>query len=159
MPRQLTLAAVREAQKEHGSDPFLVLLTLEIESSGEYIYIVNNTENILSRGVDFIGCPFSIALPDVSDYMISDATLTVDNVDTRIWKGVRMLDSAPWVTLEVVLASAPDDVVFTATGFRLREASATSQSIVGKMVPDTLWQGGFPEGDFDPSQNPGMFTT
>ncbi len=159
MPRQLTLAAVREAQKEHGQDPFLVLLTIEVDAPGEWVRVVNNTENIVSRGETFIGCPFQIALPDINDYTSSDATLTIDNVDPRIWQGVRMLTAAPNTILEVILASEPDDVMLRTEGLRLREAQATSQSITGKLVPDTIWQTGFPAHDFDPSQNPGMFTS
>lgn len=159
MPRSLTLAALRESQKEHGTDPFLVLLTIEVDSPGDWIYIVNNTENIVSRGVTYVGCPFEIALPDINDHTSSDATLTVDNVDPRIWQGIRMLNSAPNTVLEVILASQPDDVMLRTEGLRLREAAATSQSIVGKLVPDTVWQMGFPAHDFDPSQNSGIFTS
>jgi hypothetical protein len=159
MPRTLTLAALRESQKEHGLDPFLVLLTIEVDAPGEWIRVVNNTENIISRGETFIGCPFQIALPDINDYTSSDATLTIDNVDPRIWQGVRMLTSAPRTILEVILASDPDDVMLRTEGLHLREAQATSQSITGKLVPDTIWQAGFPAHDFDPSQNPGMFTS
>lgn len=159
MPRNLTLAAVRESQREHGADPFLVLLTIEVDSPGEWVRVVNNTEDITSRGQTFIGCPFQIALPDVNDYMTAEASLTIDNVDPRIWRGVRMLNAAPVVTLEVILASAPDDVMLQTNGLRLREASATNAAISGKLVPDTIWQGGFPAHDFDPAQNPGMFSS
>lgn len=166
MPRTLTLAAIRESQKEHGTVPFLVLLTIQLtevshhnDTPAEDITVVNNTEDIVSRGVTFIGCPFEIALPDINDYTSSDATLTIDNVDPKIWQGVRMLNGAPNVILEVVLASDPDDVMLRTEGLRLREAQATSQVISGKLIPDTIWQGGFPAHDFDPSQNPGMFTT
>jgi hypothetical protein len=70
-----------------------------------------------------------------------------------------MLTAAPIITMEVILASAPDDVMLQTTGLRLREASVTNQSITGKLVPDTIWQGGFPAHDFDPAQNPGMFSS
>lgn len=159
MPRPLTLAALRESQKENGTVPFLVLLTIEVESTGEWIRVVNNTENIVSRGETFLGCPFQIALPDINDYAMADATLTIDNVDPRIWQGVRMLTAAPNVILEVILASDPDDVMLRTEGLRLREAQATSQSITGKLIPDTIWQAGFPAHDFDPSQNQGMFSS
>jgi len=159
MPRTLTLAALRESQKEHGTVPFLVLLTIEVDAPGEWIYVVNNTEDIVSRGVTYVGCPFEIALPDINDYTSSEATLTIDNVDPRIWQGVRMLTAAPTILLEVILASDPNDVMLRTEGMRLREAAATSQSITGKLVPDTVWQGGFPAHDFDPAQNSGMFTS
>lgn len=159
MPRSLTLQAVRQSLKEHGDDPFLVLLTIEVDSPGQKVYLVNNTEDVVSRGITFIGCPFSIALPDVSDLTLADTTLAVDNVDPRIWQGIRTLNEAPNVVLEVVMASEPDTPVLTTPGLRLREASVTAQTITGKLVPDVLWQIGFPAHDFDPSQNPGMFGT
>lgn len=159
MPRSLTLQAVRQSIKEHGEDPFLVLLTIEVDAPGEKIYIVNNTEDIVSRGVTFIGCPFSLSLPDINDTSLAETSLTIDNVDPRIWQGVRMLNTAPMILMEVILASDPDTPMLATTGLRLREASANTTSITGKLVPDTLWQIGFPAHDFDPSQNPGMFGT
>jgi hypothetical protein len=159
MPRTLTIPAIRQSQREHGDDPFLVLLTIEVDAPGEFVHIVNNTEDIVSRGVTFIGCPFSLALPDITDYALAEATLAVDNVDPRIWKGIRLLNGAPTVLIEVILASDPDTPMLTTAGLKLREANADSQSITGKLVPDTVWQAGFPAHDFDPSQNPGMFGT
>jgi hypothetical protein len=157
MPRSLTIQAIRQSQKEHGDDPFLLLLTIEIP--GEPIYIVNNTENITSRGNEYIGCPFSIVLPDINDKEFSETSISIDNVDPRIWQGIRLLDEAPEITLELILASLPDEIVFSAVGLKLREASANPSAIVGKLLPDTVWQMGFPAHDFDPSQNQGMFST
>lgn len=159
MPRQLTLQAIRQSQAENGNDPFLVLLTIEVDAPGDNVTVVNNTEDIVSRGVTYIGCPFSIALPDINDHTMSEATLSIDNVDTRIWKGVRALNSAPNVVLEVVLASDPDNPMFRTEGLKLREASADYQKVSGKLIPDTIWRMGFPAHEFDPSQNPGMFGT
>jgi hypothetical protein len=159
MPRSLTLPAVRQAQAEHGTDPFLVLMAIEVDVPGNYIRIVNNTENIVSRGETFIGCPFSMSLPDVNDNSLSDFTISVDNVDPRIWQGIRMLNAAPLVWIEVILASDPDTPLLSTHSLRLREASATAQTISGKLVPDSIWRMGFPAHDFDPSQNPGMFGT
>lgn len=159
MPRQLTLQAVRQSIKENASDPFLVLLTIEVDAPGQSIRVVNNTEDIVSRGQTYIGCPFSIALPDINDHTMSEAQLSIDNVDPRIWQGVRALDTAPSVLLEVIMASEPDAPMFRSEGLRLREASADLRTVSGKLIPDTIWRMGFPAHEFDPSQNPGMFGT
>jgi hypothetical protein len=159
MPRSLTIPAIRQAQSEHGDDPFLVLIAIEAGTPGTYIRVVNNTENIISRGETFIGCPFSLSLPDVTDTGLSDFSISVDNVDPQIWQGIRALNAAPLVFIEVILASDPDTPLLTTSGLRLREASATAQVITGKLVPDTMWQLGFPAHEFDPSQNAGMFGT
>lgn len=159
MPRALTIQAIREAQKEHGTVPFLVLLTIVTMPEAANINIVNNTEDIVSRGVTFIGCPFSLALPDSTDHTVESAEITVDNVDTRIWQGVRSLLRPIEIILEVIMADTPDQVLISTTGLVLREASANDKTISGKLVVDTVWQMGYPAHDFDPSQNPGMFVT
>jgi hypothetical protein len=149
--------AIREAQSEHSSDVFLVLLT--ILATTPPVRIVNNTENITSRGEEFIACPFAIAFPDSSDYTINDAQIQIDNVDVRIWAAARQVDDAPEVLLEVILASDPDEVLLATTGLKLREASATHAVISGKLLAETVWHAGFPAHDYDPLQNPGIFGT
>lgn len=157
MPRSLSPSAIRAAQAENNPDPFLLLLTVDV--SGQFVYLVNNTVDIVSRGTNFVGCPFSFVLPDSLDQVISEATLEIDNVDPRIWQGLRELNEAPYITIEVILASEPNTVLLKGEGMRLREASTTSQKITGKIVPDTIWQAGFPVHEFDPAQNPGLFGT
>jgi hypothetical protein len=160
MPRALTPRAVLESQRENSGDVFLVLLTIYLKGDpAEDIRVVNNVEDVVSRGNKFLACPFGIALPDDLEYASTSARLTLDNVDPAIWQGVRLLGFAPDVGIEVVLASEPDNVVLSTVGLKLREASATKSTVTGTLVPDTIWQSGYPEGDFDPPQNPGMFAS
>lgn len=160
MPRLLTPAAIRAAQRENSDEVFLVLLTIRTTpETAEDIRVVNNTEDITSRGLNFLACPFSLSLPDSSDSTFTTAQLEIDNVDTRIWQGVRVLNQSAPVLIEVVLASEPDTLVLVTEGLILREATATLTKITGTLLPDTIWQKGFPADDFDPAQNPGMFGT
>jgi hypothetical protein len=159
MPRLLDRQAVAVAQLENTDEVFLLLMTIKLEPEEADIFIVNNTVDIVSRGVTFIGCPFSLSLPDSNDRTINDASLAVDNVDDRIWKGVQALSRAPEILLEVIMASRPNDVVMASGGLFLREASATNTTVTGKLMAETVWQAGFPAHDFDPSQNPGIFGT
>jgi len=158
MPRSLTPRAVLEAQRENSDEAFLVLLTLRMNGVTDDIRVVNNTVDVTSRGENFIACPFKITLPDDLEFATTNARLELDNVDPSIWQAVRELSFAPEVLLEVVLAGEPDSVVLATVGLKLREASATSSVISGTLIPDTIWQAGYPEGDYDPPQNPGMFT-
>jgi hypothetical protein len=162
MARGLTLQAIRESQRENGDDVFLVLLHIDtgVDGPDRHIYLVNNTESVVSNGVTYIACPFSISLPDTNDVSVSASQITIDNVDTRIWQGLRALTGdAAWAALMVVMASEPDNIVIYADWLRLREAEGTNQEIRVKMLVDSVWQLGYPRYDFDPSQNPGMFTS
>lgn len=158
MPRSLTPTAILAAQRENSTDVFLVLVTIFLGGAPtEDIRVVNNTVNIVSRGITYLACPFSITLPDDLENATTSARLSIDNVDPSIWQGVRALGFGPSVSIEVVMASEPDTVVLATSGLVLREAQATKSAINGTLVPESIWQVGYPEGDFDPAQNPGMF--
>lgn len=158
MPRPLNPRAILEAQRVNSDAVFLVLVTIFLNGVDQDIRVVNNVEDIWSRGARFIGCPFRITLPeDVDGLITSNASLEIDNVDPRIWQAVRRLGFAPRVSLEVIMASEPDNVLLSTIGLKLREATATTATISGTLVPDSMWQTGFPIADFDPAQNPGLF--
>jgi hypothetical protein len=158
MPRALTPRAILEAQRLNSSDSFLVLLSFLIPGPDPDIRVVNNSVNIVSRGSTYIGMPFRIILPDEAEYATTNARLELDNVDPTIWQGIRLLTAAPEVIIEVILASDPDVILIRSVGLKLREASATNEVISGLLIPDSVWQAGYPEADFDPPQNRGLFT-
>jgi hypothetical protein len=155
MPRALSPSAIRASQRENNPDPFLLLLSVNV--GAEWVRLVSNTENIYSRGVLFLGCPFSFVLPDSLEQALSEATIQIDNVDTRVWQGLRLIETAAYVIIEIILASEPDTILLSSDGLRLREATATTATISAKIVPDTIWQQGFPAHDYDPAQNEGLF--
>jgi hypothetical protein len=159
MPRPLSPRAILEAQRLNSDEVFLTLITILMDGAADGdIRVVNNTEDIVSRGETFLACPFQIVLPDEVDYATTNARIEIDNVDPSIWQGIRALGFAPEVRLEVILASETDVVLISSAGLKLREAIATSTVISGVLVPDTIWQTGYPEGDYDPPQNRGLFT-
>jgi hypothetical protein len=157
MPRQLSPSAIKASQKENNPDPFLLLLTLTI--GPDVVRLVSNTEDIVSRGDNFIGCPFKFVLPDSIEQALTEASIEIDNVDVRIWQGLRMLEAAADILIEIVLASERDTILLRSEGLKLREATADSRVITAKVVPDTIWQLGFPAHDYDPAQNQGLFGT
>lgn len=158
MPRSLTPRAILEAQRTSSDVAFLVLATIRLQGVAPDIFVVNNTEDIVSRGVTFVGCPFRITLPEDVDHVItSDAQIEIDNVDPRIWQAVRQLGFAPDILLEVVISAELDTPLLVTKGLKLRQATVTTQTVSGTLVPDSIWQTGFPSDDFDPAQNQGLF--
>lgn len=158
MPRTLTPRAIIEAQRQNSNAVFLVLLTIQFQGWWPDLHVVNNSENITSRGMLFYGWPFKITLPeDVDSIIAASATVEIDNVDPVIWQSIRALHWSPTVVLEVIISDEPDSVVLTTTGLRLREASVTSTVVSATLIPDSIWQTGYPISDYDPAQNPGMF--
>lgn len=159
MPRPLSPRAIVEAQRVNSQEVFLVLFTIGMGGTAPDVRIVNNTEDLMSRGQNFIGIPVRITLPeDPEEFITSNASVEIDNVDPNIWQGLRALTFSPSIMIEIVLASEPDTVILATSGLRLREATATTAVVSATLVPESIWQVGYPEGDFDPPQFPGLFT-
>jgi hypothetical protein len=156
MPRSLSPAALASANAQSTDEVWLVLLTIEHNEIDSPIRVVNNTEDIVSRGQTYIGFPFDFELPGEDADAPTKARLRIDNVDRRIVEAVRTISSPPLVTLEVILASAPDTVEFSFSGLTMREIDYDVSSVSG----DLLFESIFAEPvtyTMTPSRFPGLF--
>jgi hypothetical protein len=149
MPRSLSPAALASANAQSTDEVWLVLLTIEHNEIDAPIRVVNNTEDIVSRGQTYIGFPFDFELPGED----ADAPTKARR---RIVEAVRTISSPPLVTLEVILASAPDTVEFSFSGLTMREIDYDVSSVSG----DLLFESIFAEPvtyTMTPSRFPGLF--
>jgi hypothetical protein len=136
---------------------FLVCLTIAHPSLLEPIRVVNNTEDLQRSSGLFIACAFEIELPQESGDTMPQARLTVDNVDGRIGEAVRVLNSPPKVTLEVVMASQPDTIESGPHDLILNSVSIDVQAVSGTLGYEVLLDEPFPKDMFTPSNSPGLF--
>jgi hypothetical protein len=111
----------------------------------------------ISRGENYLFCPIDVALPDDSYESISQATLRIDNVNRDILYAIRLLTSAPTVTMEVVLASSPNTVEASFPNFSLGSVTANAESVEGVLTLGCFLGEPFPGGSMNPSNFPGMF--
>jgi hypothetical protein len=156
MPRSLTSTALASANAQQTDEVWLVLLTIQHNDLEQPIRVVNNTEQIVSRGQTYVGFPFDFELPGEDADSPSKARLRIDNVDRRIVEVVRRISSPPLVTLEVILASAPDTVEFVFSGLTMREIDYDVTSVSG----DLLFESIFAEPvtyTMTPSRFPGLY--
>ncbi len=154
-----TLSTIaREAMFAQETDRvFLILLTITHPELAVTIRVVNNPENIVSRGDTFLAAGFTIALPDETDQGQPRVQLQVDNVDRAMVAALRSITVAPSVVLEVILASSPDTVEAGPFNFSLRSADYTAETILGELMYEDLLNEAFPAGSFDPSRFVGLF--
>jgi len=96
-------------------------------------------------------------LPAEFDDQLPTVQLQIDNVDRRIMEGVRALTSAPAVTLEVVLASAPDTVEAGPFAFTLKAADYDALVISGTLAFEDVLNEPYPQYAFTPGSFPGLF--
>lgn len=158
MARYLTAGAIAAALARETDEVFLVLLTLDHVSLESPIRVVANTESIVSNGLTYVAYPFEFVLPgDVAD-QTPQAQLSIDNVDRVIIEALRPLTSAPRVAVQVVLASAPDDVQLEVSDLVLRDVDFDVSTVTGVLAWEDPFERKFPKGKYTPSRAPGLFS-
>lgn len=113
---------------------FLVLLTMTHPSLAVPIRVVNNNEDVVSRGNNYIALGFEVSLPGEEPDRPTLARLKIDNVDRTVIVALRQILTPPIVTLEVVLADTPSTVEASFTGLILRNVIYDEASITGELA-------------------------
>jgi hypothetical protein len=139
MARSLSSTAIASANAQQTDEVWLVLLTIAHPSLATPIRVVNNNESIVSRGQTYQWFPFEIELPGEDVDSPSRARLRIDNVDRTIVNTIRSISTPPTVTLEVVLASAPNVVEVSFSGLSLREVDYDAMSVTGELVFESIF--------------------
>lgn len=136
---------------------WLVLATVSHPDLDGDLRVVNNTEDIVSRGETFYACPFEVVLPDDTDKGPPAAKVTIDNVDQKMTVAMRTIDTPATVTFEIIDAEAPDHVEVSYTGLTLRDIEIDVARVSGTVGLDDTQREPFPSHSFSPSYFPGAF--
>ena len=136
---------------------WLILLTIDHTTLPEPIRVVNNLEDIDSRGDTYTACPFAISLPNQSEGGVPEARIRLENISQRMIRIIRTVDSELFVTIEIVRAEAPNTVEQSFEDFALKSVSADATTIEGVLgLSDTILTA-IPIYTFSPSFFPGLF--
>lgn len=149
--------ARRALYAPESEEVFLVLLTIDHDGLSQPIRVVNNLEQVNSRGQEFIAFPFSISLPDDKEESPPRARLAIDNVTREIGQAIRQIVGPPRVTIEVVMASAPDTVEASFPNFLLRNVTYDAATVSGELMVEDLTREPVPSRRFTPGRFPGIF--
>lgn len=157
MPRALSSYAIQQAFALTSNDAWLVLCTISHPPTSTLFRVVNNTVDIVSRGLTFTAYPFKLTLPQETGEGIGAATLQIDNVDRALVDMLRNAVVAPTVKLEVILSTYPDQVEITIPSLALRQVTWDATSIRGTLLSEDLLSAGFPGYIYDPIEWAGLF--
>ena len=157
MSRTLSQAARRAVNAQETDAVFLLLLTLDHEDLAEPIRVVNNTQDVASRGDTYIAYPFEITLPDEDPESVTRVTLRIDNVDREIVKNLRATTSPLSVGLEVVIAASPDTLEAGPFKMTLVSAEYDALTVTGELAFEDVLNEPFPGHSYVPSEYPGLF--
>ena len=147
-----------ELFKQNSDDPFLFLLTLE-DPKGSFppVYLVNNLEDIISRGNTYLAFPMAIALPVNDGETVPALEITLTNVTLEFMEILRAITTPLKGTVEAVLASRPALVELSIKDLELREIKYDRQTITATFTLKDMLNLGLPKHNFTPTFYPGLF--
>lgn len=148
------------AQASSSEVVFLCLLTFSIpEVPGTPpLYVVNNTVDIVSRGVLYSAYPFNIILPEDQPDKLPSVRIDIDNVDRSILNWIRGFSVAPTLKLEVI-TNVNYNIVERSIGFlKLSSVDYDALTIRATLNVDNILSRRFPADDYDPAQFPGLYS-
>lgn len=145
----------RDAWSNESNLP-LVLLEIDHEDLAAPILIVNNKENIMSNGDEYIGFPFEIILPDSKDDAPPTSKLRINNVSREIGQTIRTISSPPDITIKIIRQETPDVIEAEFSGMSLSHVSYDALSVEGDLEFEDLTREPFPAFSFNPSNFRGI---
>ncbi|MGY6663360.1 MAG: DUF1833 family protein [Glycocaulis sp.] len=143
---------------ESSDEPVLALLTVTHPDLAEPLRLVNNDEDITSRGDVFLAYPFRLTLPEQGGPGDKSLPVQFDNVDRQIAATLRQIVQPADVMIEVILPSHPDDVEMRfGPGLTLRAADWDAATVNAYLAFDE--DGGEPVCAWvhTPAASPGLF--
>ena len=157
MSRAVSNAFLRAVFARETDEVFLTLLKIEHENLSDAIRVVNNDQNIVSNGEEYIALAFEIELPGEADDALPMPKLSIDNVDRMIVKAIREIDTPATVTVSVILASDRDVVEAGPFFLTLRETPYDPLKVEGTLYGDDILNEAYPGHLFTPGMFPGLF--
>jgi len=157
MPRTLTTNTLTQFFFQESSDPFLLLITISHPQFAT-IRLVNNNEDIISRGNTFTALAMKITLQTNDGESIPQIQIVLDNVPIELMDEFRSTTTPANVIVEAVLKSLPDVVEISIGDLLLSKISYTNKQITATLVLNDLFNQRIPGELYSPQYYPGMFT-
>lgn len=157
MPNQLSNELLTQLFNQESDDPFLTLVTLTHADLPEPIRLVNNTKNITSRGNIYQAFPMKIRLPVDDGESSREFAIDFDNVGLELIEEIRSVTTQIGVTMEMVLASMPDEVQMAFSDFYINSVGYNKQKITAKVILDSFLNVEMTSERYNPSNFPGIF--
>ncbi|MBB6011870.1 hypothetical protein HNR59_001215 [Aquamicrobium lusatiense] len=113
----------------------------------------------ISRGQNYYFFPMDVSLPEDGEDASNVIQITLDNVTREITPLLKSTVTPASVTIEIVLASAPDEVEIEFPDFELASADVDAGSVVLSLTVDTMASEPFPADNFTPSSFGGLWAS
>lgn len=113
----------------------------------------------VSRGQDYYFFPMGVSLPEEGEDASNVIQVTIDNVGRELTSLLKSTTTPAAITIEVVLASAPDLVEVEFPDFELASADVDVGTVVLSITVDTMASEPYPADNFTPGSFGGLWAT
>lgn len=155
MSRQFTDAFHNQITNQINSDPVLMLVRLY--ESPSTVYLVSNTEDIISNGNTYTAFPVDITLAEEDGEQKTQVFIEFDNVSLDLIGAIRTTTDPIPCEIDVVLASNPDVVEMSIKDLLIRNITYDAKKIRATLMQDDFLNSRFPAGSYTPIDYPGIF--
>lgn len=156
MPNNLSPELLAQLYTQESSDPFLILVTLS-HADFSTVRLVNNSENVVSRGNTFMSFPMRIVLPVDDGESDREVSIEFDNVSRELIEEIRSVTTQIDVTLEMILASTPDVVQMSIEELKIGNLSYNQNTISAKLYLDNFLSSAMTSEKYTAQTFPGIF--
>lgn len=153
----LSQKLIKAALEPNTGEVFLMLLTFDHPSFPKPIRLVNNIEEIRSRGEIYIAFPLEMMLPPDDGDTLPTVEITCQNASLELIDEIRSVQGPMSVKIELILASSPDWVEASIDDLRVVSAQYDKNAIQLTCTVDDLLNTSFPKERYLPSNFPGLF--
>lgn len=157
MPNNISPYMMSNLVAQSSSDPFLTLVTLNHASFGAPVRLVNNNEDVESRGNTFVAFPMTIRFPAEDGESARDFQIEFDNVSLELIDEIRSVTDPIDVLIELIFASMPDDVQVSQGDLKLYNVTYNAQSIRATILLDNFLNTEMTSEKYNPDNFPGLY--
>lgn len=157
--RTVSAAALRALFAENTSSVFPILLELDHPSFAEPIRLVNNTQNLTYNSEVYQAYPFKLDPPDESQDQITNARISIDNVDRGILAIMRSEEEAFTIRTIAMFYNDDSGLVFEPLAqweFTLANVTWDADTLSGDLVYEDRLSNRLPKLTFTPFDFPGV---
>lgn len=156
MPNPISAQLLAQFYGASSNDPLLMLLTLS-HPSFTTLRLVNNTENVTSRGEVYQSFPMTIRTPSDDGESAREATIEFDNASLELIDELRTVTTPIDAKIEVILFSDPDTVQLSYEELKIKSISYDKNKIAARLFMDDFLNIELTSEKYSPVNYPGLF--
>jgi hypothetical protein len=156
MPNLISQDLLAQFYGASSNDPLLMLLTLS-HPSFTTLRLVNNTEDVTSRGEVYQAFPMNIRTPSDDGESVREATIEFDNASLELMDEFRAVTTPIDAKLEIVLFSDLDTVQLSYEELKIRSISYDKNKVSARLYMDDFLNIELTSEKYTPTNFPGLF--